>query len=174
MLKIRKNVFETNSSSTHSIAIPKKLSYQIEKAIKAGSWGIHFAIGEYGWEEASVSPANYLYTAICDCYGSNKELFESRMNYLKAVLETNNIEYSFEEPKFDKDDGYLLYGYIDHCDELKPFLDEIFHDSDKLLRFITEGEVFTGNDNECFDEETEAEIFENEHSADYDFFFKGN
>ena len=42
MIQIRNGVFETNSSSTHSICIPKKTS------IKRDS--IYFGIGEYGWE----------------------------------------------------------------------------------------------------------------------------
>ena len=40
---IRKNVFETNSSSTHSISISKLNDYILPKEI-------NFTFGEFGWE----------------------------------------------------------------------------------------------------------------------------
>ena len=58
MIQIRAGVFETNSSSTHSIAISKK-PVVIGKSIR-------FGIGEFGWENDCVDTADYLYTAILD------------------------------------------------------------------------------------------------------------
>ena len=55
MRQIRNGVFETNSSSTHSIAIPRScnnINY------------ISFHIGEFGWEWEEANPADYFYTAI--------------------------------------------------------------------------------------------------------------
>ena len=57
MIQIRSNVFETNSSSTHSICIQKK-------PVDADYSYIAFHAGEYGWEERIVNLGNYLYTAI--------------------------------------------------------------------------------------------------------------
>jgi hypothetical protein len=43
MKQIRKGVFETNSSSTHSICIAKDDGLTIPKSL-------HFDFGEFGWE----------------------------------------------------------------------------------------------------------------------------
>ena len=55
MKTIRSNVFETNSSSTHSIAIPKNC--------EATNF-ISFHVGDFGWGWEEVDPADYFYTAI--------------------------------------------------------------------------------------------------------------
>ena len=61
MKLIRNNTFETNSSSTHAIAIPKKSNYKIQKHVD-------FHWGEFGWEYEvyydTSSKASYLYTMI--------------------------------------------------------------------------------------------------------------
>ena len=54
MIQIRSSVFETNSSSTHSIAISKK-------PVVAGKY-IRFCIGEFGWANGIADTADYLYT----------------------------------------------------------------------------------------------------------------
>lgn len=56
--QIRRSVFETNSSSTHSICISKKpVNINTERVIG-------FEIGDYGWENGCVDIKDYLYTAI--------------------------------------------------------------------------------------------------------------
>ena len=65
--QIRRGVFETNSSSTHSIAIPKrctKTNY------------MSFNIGEFGWGWDEVDPADYLYTAIYELAETEDEAKE--------------------------------------------------------------------------------------------------
>ena len=132
MIKIRNGTFETNSSSTHSIAIPKK---------KMGNYpcSVYFGYGEFGWEFAEESPADYLYTAIL-CYYDEGERKE-RLDRLKSILENHNIKYHFADPFTDRD------YYIDHTEDLGEFLDKVFKDDDTLLTFIFSGMVFTGNDN---------------------------
>jgi hypothetical protein len=61
MLKIRQGVFETNSSSTHSICIAKKAELNIPKHV-------YFDFGEFGWEcdtlRSLSKKASYLYTGL--------------------------------------------------------------------------------------------------------------
>ena len=150
MKKIRKNVFETNSSSTHSIAIPRNFKNEYPNVI-------HFGFGEFGWEFDEVSPSDYLYTAIYDIYSyDEQEELEKKLNFLKSALEKRDIRYTMEEPKFtqsvtNKSKYYFDSGYIDHGDELRPFIDTVFKDEDTLLTFIFYGLVFTANDNEDTD-----------------------
>ena len=150
MIQIRKNVFETNSSSTHSIAIPKKHADRYPNSIT-------FNIGEYGWGFYEEDPASYLYTAILDYYCGKVEEREEKLDRLKAALDKYSINYSFQDPvfrKWAKDSPYasLENGYIDHSGELGEFLDAVFKDDETLLDFVFYGLVFTGNDN-CTDDE---------------------
>ena len=86
-------------------------------------------------------------------------------------------------------------GCIDHGSELTDFVDELLTDEDKLVRFLSRGLVFTGNDNSdteerCFikrDTEyfkeydwrtkTESKIknpYYMTDQNDYDWYWKGN
>ena len=87
--QIRSGVFETNSSSTHSIAIPKK-------SVVAGEY-ISFSIGKFGWENDCVDTANYLYTAILE-QNDRDELLDK----LKDILNNHSIKYKFKKPKYRK------------------------------------------------------------------------
>ena len=40
-----------------------------------------------------------------------------------------------------------MQGYIDHCHELKDFLDEIFENEELFINAVLDGYVRTGNDN---------------------------
>ena len=138
MIQIRRNVFETNSSSTHSLAIPQDYdTYNIKKK------KINFHLGYYGRPSKPVkaNPADYLYTAIMQdvcwfmwgdgfteeardaiLYSSNvpdwrKYCTETvnRLNKLKAILDEYHIKYEFEEPVWDVDFDWndrKSYGFL--------------------------------------------------------------
>ena len=79
--QIRSSVFETNSSSIHSIAIPRNC-----KAIDS----VRFNIGEFGWEWDVADAANYLYTAICFNSDSESEVNE-KIKRLKNKTEMQTV-----------------------------------------------------------------------------------
>lgn len=178
MKQIRKGVFETNSSSTHSICISKK-------PVKTGSY-VYFGIGEYGWENGCVDIADYLYTAILEMDDS-KELLDK----LKKILDNHSIEYEFEKPIYSNS-GYLEYGYIDHSYETREFIDAVLSDEDMLMRCLFgDSAVYTGNDNQDDDpsgcniadeyiwtENEDGEYVERKNPyydpEHYDYFRKGN
>ena len=150
MRQIRNGVFETNSSSTHSIAIPKScenINY------------ILFSIDEFGWEWVAADPADYFYTAIYETSRTEDEVNE-KIEKLKNILNEHGIKYHFAEAKthiwhsdYDNKDYLALdNGYIDHGEELTDFVDELLNDGDKLVRFLSRGLVFTGNDNSSTEE----------------------
>lgn len=167
--QIRCSVFETNSSSTHSIAIPK-CSYVPDH--------VSFHIGEFGWGWSEVDAADYLYTAIY-VTSDTKSKAEEKIARLKNILNKRGITYHlghvdthiWHDPydkSGNKDFFCLDNGYIDHGYELVDFVEELLNDGEKLVRFISEGLVFTGNDNSdteqrCFIERTE------EYLDDYDW-----
>lgn len=181
--QIRSSVFETNSSSTHSIAISKAPAV-IRKRI-------HFGIGEFGWENDTANTADYLYTAILE-----QNNWIDWLDKLKEILDKYHIEYEFEEPRWYKsaysDYKYLDYGYIDHGYELGEFLGVILNNEDLLMRYLFGNSiVYTGNDNqdsrpsgcniasEYIWEEDEngkyVEVLNPYHDpVNYEYYYKGN
>lgn len=185
MIQIRQGVFETNSSSTHSICIPKKCDKIINH--------VDFRIGEYGWENDEADPASYLYTGTL--YAYEKDKAQEIINKIANILSTNGISFTFEKPKWNTwgEYQYLENGYVDHGEQLIPFIQAVVNDEDTLLRYLSKGIVYTGNDNEselkCYaayeylsDSYIDAdgrwhdkEIPNPYHdSENYDYFFKGN
>lgn len=186
MISIRYNTFETNSSSTHSLAVPKKVEHIPSD--------VRFHFGDFGWGlEDDIDPADYLYTGIVT---NSQEIREKYLPKLKEVMERNNIkakyaDYKLSSYKYDKTEYYVssCYGYVDHDDALVPFLEWLFEDDNRVLRFISDGLVFTGNDNDesaGFVNRNEKEIYNwetnkkepnpyyMENCDDYDWFYKGN
>ena len=167
-MKIRKGTFETNSSSTHSIAISKdKVNIPI-------GCSINFYIGEYGWEENEYSFPSYMYTSLL--YNDDEEGLQK----LKSILDKWNVEYDFEEPKWEYYNGcrYLRSGYIDHSNETFSIMRTIIDDEDLLARALFgNSTVYTGNDNTDYDNPMCYCAYVNNPNHDsehYDYFFKGN
>ena len=189
MVTIRRNTFETNSSSTHSICIPKNIDIStLPKSIK-------FYFGDFGWEESQANQAAYLYTAICNLYYDDEESKDrtNAINKLKYTLDKYKIEYWFAPIKMVKYDFgkkdcryYEDVGSIDHCSELYEFLECVLNDEEMLIRYLIGGEVYTGNDNCCgswYDDEDcnggfsmrDCELaYDKPNQEQYDYFYKGN
>lgn len=188
MKTVRYNTFETNSSSTHSLAVPKKVEHIPSD--------VRFHFGEFGWRrEDDIDPADYLYTGIVT---GSQEIREKYLPKLKEVMEINNIkanyaDYELSNYKCDGKTEYYVssdYGYVDHDYELVYFLEWLFEDDDRVLRFISDGLVFTGNDNDdesyffinrnkkaLYDWETGEDCnnpYYMENCDEYDWFYKGN
>lgn len=145
MIQVRNGVFETNSSSTHSICIQKK-------PVDADYSYITFNTGGYGWGEREVSLSDYLYTAILCLDPDGKKGYLSK---LKSILDSHCISYEFEWPEYDEKWHDYKDCYIDHYDETAPFVEAMLSDEDLLLRglFGQDSVVYTGNDNEHWDED---------------------
>lgn len=149
MIKIRSNVFETNSSSVHSIVITKTPTDP--------GWFVEFSIGEFGWEFNELSTpeekASYFYTAACSLLKRDifNEISEKLFKYGIEIYSTNRAAF-----EFDAEYTWLENGYIDHVEELESWVNDLMNDTDKLIRFIFNDESFviTGNDN-CDDIDSE-------------------
>lgn len=157
MITIRRGVFETNSSSTHSICIAANVDLVIPDSL-------HFDFGEFGWENDRLdslhSKASYLYTGL---YGTGRE------DDFKRVIEwltQSGIKVTIQEKT---NDDIFEYGYVDHSYELKDFLDAIMEDKDRLFRYLFSPFSFivTGNDNS--DVEVSVDV-----NYPYESYYKGN
>lgn len=148
MQKIRQNVFETNSSSTHSISISDVNSEDLMEIVTLGFEEIiNLKGGEFGWEIASYNDfytkANYLAVLIIlysDEYGQYKEMFEE---VIKTQTGCKNIVY------FLSDDWNSEYqSYIDHGSE-HGIIEEACESSETLRQFLfnKKSTLYTDNDN---------------------------
>ena len=138
-ISIRKGVFETNSSSTHSISISSEGSPT--DSIHVNADGEIRVYGEFGWEEDDhyESSEKLAYAVI---YASRQE---DKMQMLKeAVAEHLNIpEVTFRGDGVKGDD----FGYTDH--QSFGEVAEAFSSKETLINFIFNPNSFftTGNDN---------------------------
>ena len=140
MLQVRNSLFETNSSSTHSITIANNYEDEFKEYLPES---LEFEVGEYGWEferyDDLQSRSNYLYTAILTC-GCDAEVC---LKKLRETLESYGIEVYFTEV------GLGEWFYIDHSYEMGDFVDTILNDETLLMNYLFSPESFiaTGNDN---------------------------
>ena len=172
MKKTRYGMFETNSSSTHTIIVT-------DQKTEPGNL-VDFAIGEFGWSFEVLrtinEKASYLYTMACDCLGEDvyPRLYDMLIKY--------GIQCSCSEPaKFVKsswsDGEYLDNGYVDHCTDgdAMDFVNRMLSHEHALIKYLFSDESFvvTGNDN-C--DEDRYEWMKEQTDIDYPHttYYKGN
>ena len=132
MINIRRNLFETNSSSVHSLVIPKNQDIKIPRKRS-------LFYRDYGWEAGGTyDTLSYIYTA---CKDRGDEYVERFIEYL--------TDKGIEVTEYHSSN---MFG-IDHSDEVP--LDDLFNNTelfDRLL-FGVKSFIQTGNDNtdECPD-----------------------
>lgn len=157
MKQIRRAIFETNSSSLHTLVVPKTISTDNKK--------IYFYFDSFGWESwEGECGASYFYTAIYELYSEDEA--ERIMNNVIDVMNRYGFECEVSSSKYDD-----IYSTIDHAYELKPFIERLLSNEDELVAFITGGYVYTGNDNE--EESFPPNSFEDTENIAY-VYYKGN
>lgn len=192
-IQVRRNIFETNSSSTHTLSIIKE-----DKDIKYPK-SVIFTKGYFGWEDDeytnTYSKASYLWEIIRfaadidrDYCTNNKFLtYEEYIQRVKNILDRHNIKYEFEyDTIIEKASTYnnkITYkeyvnqyddvddGYIDHVSECADFINFVTSKDEYLLNFLFSDKSFivTGNDNVYDDEEKKFP----DYGEAYEF-YKGN
>lgn len=196
MINIRRDTFETNSSSVHSICISKEKPKNVPKHIVMNfDW--------YGWENNEVDAKNYLWTAILllksyeykNRYVRYKRIPEIE-KYIRSTLSrygVEEVEFMYPKVRTMNSDGvaesYDSEPEIDHYDETAEFVDACLSDRDLLARAIlSDSVVYTGNDNECdgdnwhycafnkiYDEDSMKMVKNPQNEPDkYDYFVKCN
>lgn len=127
MIQVRRNIFETNSSSTHSLAVPQKYDLWGKRKHK-----LVFHLGYYGRPiiAKKVKATDYLYTAIMSeltwfvlklpdedrhKMQSSAEIpdwkqycpkAKARLDRLIKILNDYGYKYEFEEPVWEQDEEY--------------------------------------------------------------------
>lgn len=153
--KIRKNIFETNSSSTHSIVIGNN-----GEDIYAGlPEELEFHGDEFGWEHRlhtdTQTKADYLFTSLL-YMDSPYEYVEK----IKSILSKWGIETTFDEIEEKRyDSGYVCYEvanrfcYVDHGDGNNALVRALCEDEAMLMNYLFSNGSYveTSNDNEYYD-----------------------
>ena len=127
MLQIRKNVFETNSSSTHSLVIStKERSYDYSLPVEDGVLTIPF--GEFGWGpdilSTPIEKLSYLITDRIDLYDIPEDIKDDEGAVQALIMESEPICEivdaikcccaKVEEVRFEIGDSWNPFGYVDH------------------------------------------------------------
>lgn len=174
MINVRKNIFETNSSSTHAMVISSETPKYLANHV-------HFGIGEFGWGHELLTTvedkAAYLYTSIC-CI---KNDIKKAQNQLIASLALDGITCDFEAPIFkhydNSDYEWLDNGFVDHCgaDQHCDWVNEMLNNSDALKDFLfNDNSYVVISDDNCDDEE--YDWFQKKMNPPYEHttYYKGN
>lgn len=127
-IKTRHGVFETNSSSTHSLTLSPIMENMVESPVTDREIAMGFVTicsGEYGWEQDTFSffheKASYLYTDAMigkddkdENVDPNNEYYRNTNLKLKMIADSIK-EYTGLGVVFTKEEGsYYPFGYIDH------------------------------------------------------------
>ncbi len=173
--QIRQGVFETNSSSTHSICIATETEYDIPKRVE-------FGFGEFGWAIDKLSDrkerADYLYT--CISYVNDINQIQEYLDFIYKTLRKHGVD----EIYFDSfalnvyagwsEDVELAisspnYTYVDHGGYALEFVDAVCTNEKLLLDYLFSDKSFilTGNDND--DEDVDIRV-----EYPHEEFYKGN
>lgn len=167
-MKIRRNVFETNSSSTHSVSIirgnkPESQGLVIDKETKK----VKVSFGEFGWDRNEytdpLTKLSYLLTMTAETEAIHNpnvtdffktEGFQAINNLICEKLDCEGI-YITSTIEIDPTSNYYhmcIDGYIDHqsCESyhsLKDFLNDYSLDIEEFI-FNPEVVLITDNDND--------------------------
>jgi len=153
--QVRKSIFETNSSSTHSIVVGNNG----EDIYNGLPKELDFRGGEFGWDHElytdTQSKADYLFTSLL--YTETPLEYVER---IKTILAKWNIEATFEEIVEKRyDSGYVCYEvkdkfcYVDHGDGNEDLVKELCEDEAKLMNYLFSNGSYveTSNDNDDYD-----------------------
>lgn len=177
---VRKQLFETNSSSTHALCIIK----EDNTLDKSGDLHLSYE-GEYGWQFDMINDKTNKFTYLAIIANNIDNDNDNKTQYLRELLEKlQEIGFTFdsilEEMYFDKNynserkmdsileylrprlnnkniPGSYSYYYIDHGDQAEYIFFEILKDIGKLKRYMLSPLSFIALGN---DQSTDQDVFD--------------
>lgn len=146
MRKVRKGVFETNSSSTHNICISNKNNLTQTMLVENGV--VEVSQSEFGWEEEVHSDpstkASYLHTWLESYY---KGYHPDSAELYKANLEEVIKKHTLADTVLFAPSSDPYGGYVDHADDFDG--GNILENKNRIRQFLFDPEsvIKTSNDN---------------------------
>ena len=139
--QIRESVFETNSSSTHSLSISSVGGLYQTLRHSDGIISVPLGFYEFGWEQETYYDAEsklaYLLIYVRDwSNGKQKEFFE----ILKEVVEKQTGCTLIDN---ENEDGYIDHQSVEDCD-----LHYMFHEPELIRQFIFNPNSYLETDND--------------------------
>ena len=143
MIQIRSSVFETNSSSSHSLVVKKHSEYYNSEELMIGMWfeddnaidiwdddDLNFGRAPFRCLETFYEKVKYAIASMCRYSGYEQEQFEKIERLVTEILpECKKIKL----PKARWNDDKPYYGYVDE-NILTPFLEQ---NNISLREFLT-------------------------------------
>jgi hypothetical protein len=152
-ISLRRNVFETNSSSSHSITINDNQFLMDNSLVPDENGNIILTGGQFGWQYEkftdALTKANYV-AVYASLYSKSDDAI-STSNFNTLVKKIIKDQTGATDVIFDISDAFDAknWSYIDHQSYEDKQLEYLF--SASVLRnfiFNTKSILFTGNDNE--------------------------
>lgn len=146
--KTRHSVFETNSSSTHSISISENIDGLLDTIVLDCNGNVVLSGGEFGWEirtyNDALTKANYLLVYAMTCASSKPEYEDVLIKVIKDQTGCKEVVYDVQLYNDELD-----FGYIDHQSTEDGQLDYLFEDENLMRQFIfnPQSTLETDNDN---------------------------
>lgn len=158
MRQVRNNVFETNSSSTHSISISRRGSLEKSNLMIEYDGYIHTHLGEYGWEVRNYyTQADRLLYLVTMAWEKSDYCNEDDLrSAIDRFMETPEFrEISDKVGKYAECSGVLLEyedGYIDHQshEDYGSLNDFLGQNEIDLVEFIFRSGVIVHTDNDNY------------------------
>lgn len=148
MKLIRNSVFETNSSSCHSISVGETDVF--EGITPNYENKIILEPMEFGWGQETFSRAEdrlaYVYLYICDWVGEVEKIMFREM-FDRVVKEHTGAD-SVEMKETKSDYGYTNSGYIDHQSVEDNNLHHLFGNESTLKSFLFDSASYIETDND--------------------------
>lgn len=153
MINTRHSVFETNSSSTHSISISHDTKTLVSLPLKEGK--VHVGFGEFGWEQETYNStesklayaATFAFSFKPDHKygGGDLGLHDKYKEMLETVLKRQT---GAKEIIYDagEESEFYPYGYIDH--QSMDTAEEMYESLDTLRNFIFNPDSYFETDND--------------------------
>ena len=186
MIQIRKNVFETNSSSTHSLVI-SKMERSYDYSLPVDDDGIlTITFGEFGWGPdlltTPIEKLSYLVTDRSGLYdipeelknADNDAIYDFIMEESEAVKDIVEVVKSccpdVKEVRFELCDSWNPFGYVDHQSHGTSYGVDL---SIEDLIFSNKVVIMIDNDNSCHYEEYFTDWQGNPPTKDIEDIFNG-
>jgi hypothetical protein len=141
---IRQGVFESNSSSSHSISIVQtKQEFELPKTLHFAIHSFHDYPEDGDWMDELSGRANYLYSI--SYYLEEEERFKKHMK--KLLGDKVNLVFGRTPKYWEEDDDYPAWHLINHQvrEEVGSLFYKVMHDDVLLMNYL-------------FDDKTDIEI----------------
>lgn len=166
---VRRSVFETNSSSVHTLSIIKNTEHlEIPEQVTIDTSAY------FGWNRELFtdldSKLSYIWLAIDDFWYYKDMPYEEmrkKQEELHDTFKQKLLECGVKEINVIDSDSVTFNG-VDHGDEAEEFIEAIFSDMDLFKNFLFDNKsyIYTTNDNED-DDYNRWEMMNNEPSTTF-------